>query len=42
MRRVRIHEAASREAIEAAAWYELKRPGLASNFNEQSKRHSTS
>jgi hypothetical protein len=32
MRRVHIHEAASREAIEAAAWYELKRPGLGVEF----------
>jgi len=32
MRRVHIHEAASREAIEAAAWYELKRPGLGAEF----------
>jgi len=32
MRVVRIHEAASREAIEAAAWYEDQRPGLGVEF----------
>ena len=32
MRRVRIHEAAAQEAIEAAAWYEFKRPGLGNEF----------
>lgn len=33
MRTVRIHEAASQEAIEAAAWYERERPGLGSEFD---------
>jgi toxin ParE1/3/4 len=32
MRKVRIHEAASQEAIEAAAWYEDQRPGLGADF----------
>ena len=32
MRPVRIHEAASQEAIEAATWYEHKRPGLGAEF----------
>ena len=32
MRKVRIHEAASQEAIEAATWYEHKRPGLGAEF----------
>jgi hypothetical protein len=32
MRAVRIHEAALQEAIEAAAWYEHKRPGLGREF----------
>jgi len=34
MRAVRIHEAASREAIEAAEWYEHKRPGLGAEFEQ--------
>ena len=33
MRPVRIHEAASQEAIEAATWYEHKRPGLGAEFH---------
>jgi hypothetical protein len=32
MRSVRIHEAASEEAVEAAAWYENQRPGLGADF----------
>jgi len=32
MRTVRIHEAASQEAIEAAAWYENERTGLGVEF----------
>jgi toxin ParE1/3/4 len=32
MRTVRVHEAASEEAIEAATWYEHKRPGLGAEF----------
>lgn len=32
MRTVRILEEASQEAIEAAAWYEFKQPGLGSEF----------
>jgi toxin ParE1/3/4 len=32
MRVVRIHEAASQEAVEAATWYELKQPGLGVEF----------
>ena len=32
MRTVRIHEAASQEAIEAAAWYENERAGLGAEF----------
>lgn len=34
MRVVRIHEAALREAIEAAARYERERPGLGAEFDE--------
>lgn len=33
IRAVRLHEAASQEAIEAAAWYEHKRPGLGAKFD---------
>jgi toxin ParE1/3/4 len=32
MRTVRIHEAAAQEAIEAATWYEHRRPGLGAEF----------
>ncbi|HUD26492.1 MAG TPA: hypothetical protein VMQ45_12430 [Burkholderiaceae bacterium] len=32
MRVVRIHEAASQEAVEAATWYEHKQPGLGVEF----------
>ena len=32
MRRVRLHEAAAEEAVEAAAWYEKERPGLGEDF----------
>jgi len=32
MRALRIHEAASDEAAEAAAWYEKERPGLGTEF----------
>lgn len=32
-RRVRLHEAASEEAIEAAAWYERQCPGLGADFH---------
>src|SRR5215210_7123428 len=32
MRRLRILDAAAREAAEAAAWYEEQRPGLGHNF----------
>ena len=32
MRALRIHEAASDEAAEAAAWYEKERPGLGAEF----------
>jgi hypothetical protein len=32
MRALRIHEAASEEAAEAAAWYEAERPGLGADF----------
>lgn len=32
MRRVRILEEASQEAIEAAAWYEYEQPGLGAEF----------
>lgn len=32
MRTVRLHEEASLEAIEAAAWYESERPGLGFEF----------
>ena len=32
MRMVRIHQAAALEAVEAAAWYELQRPGLGVEF----------
>ncbi len=32
MRRIRILEAASEEAIAAATWYEHERPGLGSEF----------
>lgn len=32
MRRVRILDAAAEEAAEAAAWYELQRPGLGAEF----------
>lgn len=34
MRRVRIHAAASEEAVEAAAWYEKERPGLGTEFEQ--------
>jgi hypothetical protein len=30
---VRIHQAAALEAVEAAAWYELQRPGLGVEFD---------
>lgn len=33
MRMVRIHQAAALEAVEAAAWYELQRPGLGEEFD---------
>jgi toxin ParE1/3/4 len=33
MRKVRIHQAAALEAVEAAAWYELQRPGLGVEFD---------
>jgi toxin ParE1/3/4 len=33
MRRIRVLEAASIEATEAAAWYEAARPGLGAQFN---------
>ncbi len=33
MRRVRILEAAAREALEAAAWYEGERAGLGTEFD---------
>jgi toxin ParE1/3/4 len=32
MRALRIHEAATDEAAEAAAWYEKERPGLGAEF----------
>jgi hypothetical protein len=32
MRRVRILDEAAEEATEAAAWYELQRPGLGAEF----------
>jgi len=32
MRALRIHEAATDEAAEAAAWYERERPGLGAEF----------
>lgn len=32
MRRIRVLEAASIEAMEAAAWYEVVRPGLGAQF----------
>lgn len=32
MRKVRILEEAAQEAAEAAAWYELQRPGLGAQF----------
>jgi toxin ParE1/3/4 len=32
MRRIRLHAAAVREALEAAAWYEEQRPGLGGDF----------
>ena len=32
MGRLRLHEAAAEEAIEAAAWYEQERPGLGQEF----------
>lgn len=32
MRTVRLHPAAAQEAVEAAAWYELQRPGLGAEF----------
>lgn len=32
MRRIRIHEQAAEEAIEAAAWYEREYPGLGIEF----------
>lgn len=34
MRRIRLHEAAVEEAIEAAAWYEQERPGLGTEFGQ--------
>lgn len=33
MRIVRILQAAAEEAVEAAAWYELQRPGLGKEFD---------
>jgi hypothetical protein len=33
MRIVRIYQAAAEEAVEAAAWYELQRPGLGKEFD---------
>ena len=33
MRRFRIHEDASVEALEAAAWYDKQRPGLGAEFD---------
>lgn len=33
MRVVRIHQAAAEQAVEAAAWYELQRPGLGREFD---------
>jgi toxin ParE1/3/4 len=32
MPKVRIHAEASREAVEAAVWYEQQRPGLGTDF----------
>jgi toxin ParE1/3/4 len=32
MRTIRIHAAASQEALEAAAWYERQRPGRGADF----------
>ena len=32
MRKVRILDEAAQEAVEAAAWYELQRPGLGTEF----------
>ncbi len=32
MRALRIHEAATDKAAEAAAWYEKERPGLGTEF----------
>ena len=32
MRALRIHEAATDEAAEAAAWYEIERPGFGTEF----------
>ncbi len=32
MRALRIHEAVTDEAAEAAAWYEKERPGLGAEF----------
>ncbi len=34
MRALRIHEAASNEAAEAAGWYEKERPGLGAEFEQ--------
>src|SRR5712664_280963 len=36
MRALRIHEAATDEAAEAAAWYEKERPGLGAEFERSS------
>ena len=33
MRTVRIHQSAVQDAVEAAAWYELQRPGLGQEFD---------
>jgi toxin ParE1/3/4 len=33
MRVIRFHESAAEEAVEAAAWYELQRPGLGKEFD---------
>jgi toxin ParE1/3/4 len=34
MRRLRILEAAAGEAVEAAGWYEIQRPGLGTDFEQ--------
>lgn len=34
MRSLRIHDAATNEAAEAAAWYERERPGLGAEFEQ--------